>query len=63
MNKVTLGESSLTATINAPIEKIDLQTWIFGLGDDEYQRCSPAHVATGATHSYDGRRMAINEVF
>jgi len=60
MNEVTLAESSFTATINAPIEKIDLPAWIFGLRDDEYQRCSPAHVATGATHPHDGRRMAIN---
>ena len=37
MNKVTLAESSFTATITAPIEKIDLPTWIFGLADDEYQ--------------------------
>ena len=60
MNEVTLAEFSFTATINAPIEKIDLTAWIFGLADDEYQGCSPAHVATGATHSPDGRRMAIN---
>jgi len=64
MNEVTLAESSFTATINAPIERIDLPAWIFGLADDEYQGCSPAHVATGATHSPDGRQMAINvEVF
>jgi CO dehydrogenase/acetyl-CoA synthase delta subunit len=59
MNKVTLAEFSFIATINAPIERIDLPAWIFGLADDEYQGCS-AHVATGATHSSDGRRMAIN---
>ena len=64
MNEVTLAESSFTATINVPIERIDLPAWIFGLADDEYQGCSPAHVATGATHSPDGRQMAINvEVF
>jgi hypothetical protein len=60
MNEVTLAEFSFIATINAPIERIDLPAWIFGLADDEYQGCSPAHVATGATHSPDGRRMAIN---
>jgi hypothetical protein len=47
--EVTLAEFSFTATNNAPIEKIDLPTWIFGLADDEYQRGSHAHVATGAT--------------
>ena len=60
MNELILAEFSFTATINTPIEKIDVPAWIFGLADDEYQRCSPAHVATGATHSPDGRRMAIN---
>ena len=60
MKEVTLAEFSFTATINAPIEKIDLPAWIFGLPNDEYQRCSPAHVATGATYSPDGRLMAIN---
>jgi hypothetical protein len=42
MNEVTLAEFSFTATIIAPIEKIDLPAWIFGLADDEYQLCSPA---------------------
>jgi hypothetical protein len=58
--EVALADFSFTATINAHIEKVDLPAWIFGLADDEYQRCSPAHVATGATHSPDGRRMTIN---
>jgi hypothetical protein len=58
--EVTLAEFSFTATINVPTEKVGLPAWIFGLADDEYQRCSPAHVATGATHSPDGRRVAIN---
>jgi hypothetical protein len=60
MNEITLAESSFTSTINASIERIDLPAWIFGLADDEYQRCSPAHVAAGASHSPDGRRMSIN---
>jgi hypothetical protein len=60
MNEITLAESSFTSTINASIERIDLPAWIFGLADDEYQRCSPAHVAAGAFHSLDGRRMSIN---
>jgi hypothetical protein len=40
MNEVTLAEFSFAATIDAPIEKIDLPAWIFELVDDEYQRCS-----------------------
>jgi hypothetical protein len=31
MNEVTLAEFSFAATINAPIEKINLPAWIFGL--------------------------------
>jgi len=42
MNRVTLAEFSFTATINAPVEKVDLPAWIFGMSDAEYQGCSPA---------------------
>jgi hypothetical protein len=35
MNEVTLAEFSFTAIINAPIERIDLPAWIFGLANDE----------------------------
>lgn len=53
-------ESSFTATINAPIEKINIPEWCFSLPDHEYQGCSPAHFAAGATTSRDGKRMSIN---
>jgi len=53
-------DSSFTATINAPLEKIDLPQWAFALPDHEYQGCSPAHVAAGATTSPDGKRMSVN---
>jgi hypothetical protein len=55
----TIVESSFSATINAPIEKVDIPAWCFSLPDDEFQRCSPAHVASGATTAPDGRRMSI----
>lgn len=55
-----LMDSSFTAVINAPLEKIDIPAWCFGLPDHEYQACSPAHFAAGATTSRDGRRMSIN---
>jgi len=57
---VTLVESSYSATINAPIEMIDIPEWCFSLPDDEYQACSPAHFAAGTTTTTDGRRMSIN---
>ena len=53
-------DSSFTAIINAPIEKIDIPTWCFNLSETEYQGCSPAHIAAGFTTAPDGKRMSIN---
>jgi hypothetical protein len=55
-----LVKSSFSATINAPIEKIDIPLWCFTLPESEYQSCSPAHCSAGATTSPEGRRMSIN---
>src|ERR1700733_6375522 len=55
-----LVKSSFSATINAPIEKIDIPAWCFTLPESEYQSCSPAHCSAGATITPDGRRMSIN---
>lgn len=60
MNDAEIVDSAFTARINAPLEKIDIPTWCFTLGDEEYQRCSPAHIAAGFTTAPDGRRMSIN---
>jgi len=60
MEDNTLVQSSFSATINAPIEKIDIPSWCFTLPESEYQSCSPAHCSAGATTSPDGRRMSIN---
>ena len=54
-----LVKSSFSATINAPIEKVDIPSWCFTLPESEYQWCSPAHCSAGATTSPDGRRMSI----
>jgi len=56
----TLVESSVSATIHAPIEKVDVAAWCYSMPDSEYQACSPAHVAAGATTTPDGRRMSLN---
>jgi len=53
-------DTTFTAIIDAPFESIDLPAWCFNLPDAEYQGCSPAHVAAGATSARDGRRMSIN---
>ena len=56
----SLAESSATAAINAPSERVDIPSWCFSLRDDGYQACSPAHYAVGTTAAPDGRRMSIN---
>jgi hypothetical protein len=60
MDDNTLVESSFSATINAPIEKVDIADWCFTLPESEYQGASPAHNACGTTTSPDGKRMSIN---
>ncbi|WP_331373458.1 hypothetical protein [Sinorhizobium chiapasense] len=53
-------DSSFSAIINAPFEKIDIPQWCFTLPEHEYRRCSPAHIAAGFTTAPDGKRMSIN---
>ena len=48
---------SVSATINVPIDKVDIASWCFALRESEYQSCSPAHCSAGATTAPDGRRM------
>lgn len=60
MSDNQIGDSSFTAIINAPMHKIDIPAWCFGLSERDYQDCSPAHIAAGFTTAPDGRRMSIN---
>jgi len=60
MEDNTLVKSSVSAIIEAPIEKVDIPDWCYSLPDSEYQACSQAHVAAGATRALNGRRMSIN---
>ena len=55
-----MSDSSFTATIDAPLDKIDLPEWCLSLSEREYQGCSPAHIAAGFTTAPDGKRMSIN---
>lgn len=59
-NDYTLSLSTVTAKIYAPIEKVNIADWVLHLPDAEYQRCSTAHIAAGATTTDDGRPMSIN---
>src|ERR1700723_3472668 len=56
----TLSQSTVTATIQAPIGKVNIADWLLHLPDAEYQRCSTAHIAGGSSTSDDGRPMSIN---
>jgi hypothetical protein len=60
MEDNTLVESSFSATINAPIEKVNIPSGCFTLPESEYQSYSPAHCSAGATTTPDSRRMSIN---
>src|SRR5262249_16413198 len=51
-------ESEKTATIHAPVERVDIADWLLHLPDAEYQRCAPPdHIAAGTTTTDDGRPM------
>ncbi|MBC7934083.1 MAG: hypothetical protein H7Y86_01810 [Rhizobacter sp.] len=55
-----LAESTAISVINVPAEKINLTEWLFTLKEEEYQACSPAHIACGTSISKDGKRLSIN---
>jgi putative intracellular protease/amidase len=56
----TLSLSTVTATIHAPIEKVNIADWLLHLPDAEYQRCAQVHIAAGSSTTDDGRPMSIN---
>jgi hypothetical protein len=60
MRENQIVDSSFTALINAPLDKIDIPTWCLNLPEKEYQACSPAHVSAGFATAPDGKRMSIN---
>jgi hypothetical protein len=47
------------ATINAPVERVDLEKWLYALSDKEYQACARGHRGSG-TFVEDGVRGALN---
>lgn len=60
MNDNQIVDSAFTAIINAPIDRINIPQWCFGLAEAEYQGCSPAHVSAAVTTAPNGQRMSIN---
>src|SRR5215831_6676651 len=61
LTNVVLVNSEKTATIHAPVERVDIADWLLHLPDAEYQRCAPPdHIAAGTTTTDDGQPMSIN---
>ena len=61
LTEMVLVESEKTATIHAPVERVNIADWLLHLPDAEYQRCAPPdHIAAGTTATDDGRPMSIN---
>ena len=56
-----LIDSTATAVIDAPLDKIDLGKWLFELTDEEYRQCAvPDHRANGWSRNADGQLVSIN---
>ncbi len=55
-----LSNSTVTAIMQVPLEKVNIADWLLTLPDAEYQRCSHAHIAAGTSTTDDGRITSIN---
>ncbi|GAB3014019.1 hypothetical protein GCM10023080_096730 [Streptomyces pseudoechinosporeus] len=61
IHNLLMTASEATATVDAPIDTVDIADWVLNLPDAEYQRCAPGeHIAAGRTTTDDGRPMSIN---
>jgi hypothetical protein len=61
LTDMVLVKTEETATIRAPVERVDIAHWLLHLPDAEYQRCAPPdHIAAGTTTTDDGQPMSIN---
>ena len=44
-------------TLNEPSDQIDLEAWLFGLSDSDYQSCAKGHQGAGVFNDEQGRGM------
>jgi hypothetical protein len=44
-------------TLNEPSDELDLEAWLFGLSDSDYQACARGHQAAGVFADEQGRGM------
>jgi hypothetical protein len=56
-----ISNATCSCVINAPVEKVDLSTWLFKLSEGEYRRCCPPdHISCGTTLTDDGKPLVLN---
>ena len=56
-----LSTTTCSCVINAPVEKVDLATWLFKLSEDEYRRCCPPdHLSCGTSVTDEGKALVLN---
>jgi hypothetical protein len=53
---MAIGHSA-RATLDAPSDEIDLEAWLFGLSDPDYQACARGHRGAGVFADERGRGM------
>jgi hypothetical protein len=61
LTDVQLSDINSSCVINAPLERVDLATWLFNLSEGEYRRCcAPDHISCGTALTDEGKPMVIN---
>lgn len=56
-----ISNATCSCVINAPVEKVDLATWLFKLSEGEYRRCCPPdHISCGTTLTDEGKSLVVN---
>lgn len=55
-----LGEAKAEALIHAPLEKIDISEWLFGLSSADYAGCAEGHQSAAQGRLPSGKRVSIN---
>jgi len=56
-----ISNATCSCVINAPVEKVDVASWLFKLSEGEYRRCCPPdHISCGTTLTDEGEPLVIN---
>jgi hypothetical protein len=61
LTDMQISDITCSCVINAPIENVDLATWLFKLSEGEYRRCCPPdHISCGTTLTDEGKPLVLN---